>query len=109
MNSETQIFELALEVLSDHQAEAVHGFKSDRLLGYTDYVILATGRSKRHQLTLADKLTQEIKRIFQLLVVQEGDDSASWLILDCNYVVIHLQTQEARDYYNLEGLWFPPE
>ncbi len=34
---------------------------------------------------------------------QDGDDL--WLLLDCEYFVIHLMIEDAREYYDIEGFW----
>ena len=35
----------------------------------------------------------------------EGEDGGDWLAVDCGNVVVHVFTEEARDHYDLEGLW----
>ena len=35
----------------------------------------------------------------------EGFDSKNWVLLDYSSVIVHVFTQEAHDYYDLEHLW----
>ena len=96
----------ALQLLADHQAEDVFCLPAAGVVNYTDYLMLATGRSQRHQLTLAENLRQGLKVAGQPAPKIEGDTNATWLVLDLGEVVIHLQTREKREYFDLEGLWF---
>lgn len=49
-------------------------------------------------LEAADKNNQEIKRV-------EGKNDAKWILVDLGDVIVHLFSQEERDFYKLERLW----
>ena len=101
--------DLAISLLEDQQAEDVLCVATKGILDYTDYLVLATGRSSRHQLAMAQKLQLELKKKSGVKPVLEGDSGSTWLVLDCDCLVIHLQLQDKREYYQLASLWFPDE
>ena len=77
---------------------------------YCDYMVVATGTSNRHLAATSDRLREEIKRTTgQLPLSIEGGRDAQWLLMDYGDVVIHLLTEEARTFYDLEGMWGNPK
>ena len=71
----------------------------------TDYFVVATGSSARQMRSSADA-TEELgeERGYRKLS-RSGDESANWIILDLFDVVVHVFTQEARSYYDVDGMW----
>lgn len=107
--SPEMVRDLVLSVLDEYKAEDIACMPAKGIAHYTDYLVLATGRSTRHQITIAEKLRLRLKQEGQTLVSLEGRREAAWILLDFSVVVVHLQTQEKREYYDLEGLWFSIE
>jgi ribosome-associated protein len=71
----------------------------------TDFFVLATGTSARQMRTVADEIAELGKCAGFKPYQTDGYESASWILVDCLDVVIHLFTEDARRYYDLEGLW----
>ncbi len=75
------------------------------LSGFADFFIIASGRSTRHVQGIAAALDKQVnnKRLKNAKV--EGLDEGRWILLDFNDVVAHVFYDEARQFYDLEGLW----
>ncbi|MFW8601274.1 ribosome silencing factor [Desulfobacterota bacterium M19] len=75
------------------------------LSGFADFFIIASGRSTRHVQGIAAALDKQVnnKRLKNARV--EGLDEGRWVLLDFNDVVAHVFYDEARRFYDLEGLW----
>lgn len=71
----------------------------------TDYMVLATGTSDRHIKSLADYVTVSVKEKGFQPLGQEGGMGSDWVLLDLGDVILHLMTEKARDFYQLEKLW----
>jgi ribosome-associated protein len=71
----------------------------------TDYFVLATGTSARQMRTVAEEIAELGEKLGHKPYNIDGLDSASWILVDCVNVVIHLFSEEARRYYDLESLW----
>lgn len=76
-----------------------------------DYMVVATGTSERHIVTMAEKLGERLRAAgFRDLSV-EGLAEARWVLLDAGDVIVHLFRAETRALYDIERLWSvaPPE
>ena len=71
----------------------------------TDYMIVVTGTSSRHLKSLSDYVTEKVKECGLKPLGVEGDQGSDWVLLDLGDIIVHIMTQQARDYYQLEKLW----
>src|SRR5579863_5926114 len=96
---------LAEKILDDGKAEDLvaidlHG-KSD----IADYLLIATGRSQRQIMALAQHLLDGLKAAGHGKLAAEGMRHGEWVLIDAGDVIVHLFRPEARAYYNLEKMW----
>ena len=77
------------------------------LTSVTDRMIVVTGRSDRHNRSLADKVIVAAKENGINPLGIEGNDAGQgdWILVDLADVIVHVMVQDARDFYNLEALW----
>lgn len=71
----------------------------------TEYFVIATGTSTTHVGALADEAEFQLEREGVKVLRTEGHDGKRWVLLDYGSVIVHVFTQEAHDYYDLEHLW----
>ena len=71
---------------------------------YSDYVIISTATSNTQMNSALTKTIKHIKSL-GLKVLSEGINS-SWILLQSNSISLHIFTEEARDYYSIEDLYF---
>lgn len=72
---------------------------------FTDCFVIATADSERLLDSLAAVVKEEIKSKFGNNAIVEGSGQTGWLILDYGYIVVHLLSEELREFYDLETLW----
>lgn len=72
-----------------------------------DYFILGTAQSVMHLKTLSNTILKDVKENNHINrnVNYEGSPHTGWVLLDCGDIVIHLFTEEKRNYYHLEYIW----
>ncbi len=70
-----------------------------------DYMVVASGTSQRHLLTLADHLEQKLRLMGLPRIAIEGRKSEGWIVVDAGDVIVHLFKPAARLHYNLEKMW----
>ena len=90
----------------DKKASGIEIIDVTGKVDYAEVLVLMTGRSDRHVHAIAKGVQADIKKdrgIAPLSV--EGLTAASWVLIDFNDVVVHVFQQNARLFYDLEGLW----
>lgn len=71
---------------------------------YLDYFIVTTGNSRIHCRALAKELENFIRGQGMRERCRPEFDSG-WIILDFSEIIVHIFTEEMREYYQLEKLW----
>jgi ribosome-associated protein len=71
----------------------------------TEVFVIASGTSRPHVQSLADRVEELLKEAGRSPLRDEGRTEAEWVLLDYGDVMVHLFQQPARDYYELERLW----
>lgn len=93
-------------LLEDKKAEDISILDVRKHTNIADYFIIATANSSVHAKALAEHLEKELKsRGITIDHVEGLNDHAQWILVDLLDVIVHIQTKEAREYYNLDWLW----
>ena len=71
----------------------------------TNFFVIATSTSDRQGRTVADEISVEAKAQGHQRFGIAGYNHGQWILLDFVSVVVHIFSEEQRDYYNLEMLW----
>jgi len=93
------------ELADSKQATEIVALDMRRLVSYTDFLVICTGRNERQAAAIADQVGLRLKREEGLLSQVEGGPAGGWTVLDYLDCVLHVFTPEARDRYRLEQLW----
>ena len=72
---------------------------------FTDYFIICSGSSDRMLRSLAHTVLEIAKNDYNTVIRIEGEPSNGWMVIDLGDIVVHLFSQEQRDFYELEQLW----
>lgn len=95
---------LAQEVL-ENKGEKVMILDLRGLSDFTDYFVIAHGRSARHVQGIAGKVQEALASKGVRPSSVEGETDAKWILLDYGGVIVHLFYEPLRGFYDLEGLW----
>lgn len=85
----------------DRKASAVLVFNLTELTTMADYFVLTTANSERQARAIADAILERIGSP----VSMEGQQTATWILMDYGDVVFHIFQEQARRFYALERLW----
>lgn len=96
---------LVLSSLDDDKAVEVVSIPLNGKSNIADYMVIASGRSTRQVASMAQKLSERIKRDLGRNVRVEGLPVADWVLIDADDVIVHLFRPEVRSFYNLERMW----
>ena len=104
--------EVAYEVtraLDSKKGIDIQLLKIDKVSSLADYFLICTGTSNTHVKTLCDHAEFTLDNLGEPLLGREGHRGNSWELLDYGSIVVHVFTQEAREFYSLERLWADAE
>lgn len=77
---------------------------SDRLV-ITDVFMIASGPNERQVESIVDNVEAQLRNAGHKPARREGAQEARWVLLDYQTVVVHIQHDDERAYYDLERLW----
>lgn len=97
-----QLIETSLDA---DKAEEIVSIDLTSKTSIADYMVIATGRSQRQLVAMADHLVMKLKDRGIVPVPVEGKDHGDWVLIDAGDVIVHLFRPEARAHYNLEKMW----
>lgn len=70
-----------------------------------DYMVIANGTSSTQVKAMADEVEYRLDNMGYSVSHIEGHRSNSWILLDYVDIIVHVFSEEAREYYDLERLW----
>ena len=103
---------IALEVTKALDAKKgmdIKLLKIDKVSSLADYFLICTGTSNTHVKTLCDFAEYTLDQLGEPMLGREGHRGKSWELLDYGTLVVHVFTEEAREFYNLERIWADAE
>jgi ribosome-associated protein len=74
--------------------------------GFTSYFVICTGFSTPQVQAICSEVEEQLyKQLYRSPEHREGHDSAEWALLDFGSFVLHVFSEQARRFYDLERLW----
>ena len=104
--------EVAYEVtkaLDSKKGMDIKLLRIDEVSSLADYFLICTGTSNTHVKTLCDYAEYTLEELGEKMLGREGHRGNTWELLDYGTIVIHVFTDEARKFYDLERLWADAE
>ena len=109
---ERGVFEISeiVELLNNEKVSDLAVVRIPAERQYADFMVIGTANSPRHLRTVSSLIVSVFKRKMWLSdpvprIEGQEDKSSGWNALDLGNIVVHLLTQEQREYYDLETLW----
>lgn len=96
---------MAARVAESKKAKDLLVLDLREVTSFTDYFVLCTSASSRQGQAIADEIGKRLKEMGELPVSTEGYDRAEWILLDYGDFLVHIFSEAARSYYELERLW----
>src|SRR6201992_1048492 len=107
MSSETrQHVARVVKAIESKKGEDIVILEMDKNSGaFTDYFIVCSGTNPRQLQAIADDVQKQMEEIGQRPNSMEGYNQAEWVLLDYVDFVLHIFSERARKFYDLERLW----
>jgi ribosome-associated protein len=95
----------AIGAAQEKQAEDVILLDLAGLGAFTDYFLICTGFSSPQLEAICDEIEERLERGGTRRMHREGKAGGDWMLLDFGGLVVHVFTERARQFYDLERLW----
>jgi ribosome-associated protein len=97
---------LCRELSESKKAENIVVLDMRGISSITDYFVIASGTSEPHLRAIADEISEKLWEEHEIKPrAIDGTLQAAWVVLDFFDVIVHIMRADAREHYNLEGLW----
>lgn len=95
----------AVEAAQNKKASNVTLLDLSGLGAFTNHFLLCTGFSARQVSSIGEEIEEQLERSGLRLQHREGRGESEWVLLDYGHFLVHIFTERARGYYDLERLW----
>lgn len=100
----TEEIQVIVDALDDKRAKDIVVLGLAEVSSSLEFFVVATGESGLQLQALESSVRERAKAVGLRLKGVEGP-SQRWVLMDYGHVVVHLMSPEAREFYDLEGLW----
>jgi ribosome-associated protein len=95
----------AVRAAEEKQARNVRVLDLREVTSFADYFVILSGANTRQIQAIADEIHQRLKKLGEMPASMEGYDNAEWVLMDYGDYLVHIFSDKARLYYDLERLW----
>lgn len=96
---------LAANALEDRKGVDIQLLETTGVTSLADHFLICTGTSNTHVKSLCDAVEEALDQAGEPVMRREGHRSGTWVLLDYGCLVVHVFTEETRQFYDLERLW----
>ena len=97
---------IAVRACIDKKAQDISILRLDaQASGFTDYFVICSGANPRQVEAIADEVDEKLSKAGQEPLHMEGKRQSEWVLLDYVDFVVHIFSEKARQFYDLERLW----
>jgi len=94
-----------VEAALNKKASGVRALDLRPVTTFADWFVLCSGANQRQIQAIADEVEKSLKAAGERPNSVEGYSNAEWVLMDYGDMVVHVFTESARAYYDLDRLW----
>jgi ribosome-associated protein len=95
----------AVRAAEEKQAREIKVLDLREVTTFADFFVIASGANTRQIQSIADEIHHRLKKLGEVPNSIEGYDNAEWVLVDYGDYLVHIFSEKARQYYDLERLW----
>lgn len=95
----------AAKALDSKKGTNIKVIKIDNVSSLADYMVIGTGSSNTQVKAMSEEVEYRLDKAGVSVSHIEGYRSDTWVLLDYVDVIVHVFSDEAREFYDLERLW----
>ncbi|MGI9613986.1 MAG: ribosome silencing factor [Acidimicrobiales bacterium] len=98
--------QLAVDAAEDKLGRDTDAFFVGEVLAITDWFVVTAGGNPRQVRAIVEEVEEQLTKAGGPKPVRiEGKDTLNWVLMDFGAFVVHVFSEDAREYYDLERLW----
>ena len=105
MTDAINMLKTAYKALDDKKAYDIKILDIKKISSIADYMVIADGTNKNQVQAMCDAVTEEMGKVGFLSKSIEGYSEGGWILLDYYDIIIHIFSDEARRFYDIERIW----
>ncbi len=98
--------EQLVQALDDAKGLDVKAFEVTNIVSYADWVVIVSANSNphmKHLVRVADDTMHQVG--VKARGIEGAEDESGWILIDYGDIVLHIFTEEQREFYQLEKLF----
>ena len=95
----------AYQAVTDKKGAAIRLIDVRAVSSFTDFFLICNGNNRKQNQAICDEVRRRLKNQRLTPAHVEGYDHAEWILLDYIDVIVHIFSENAREFYKLEKLW----
>jgi len=95
----------AVRAAEDRKAMNIRVLDLREVTSFADFFVLCSGGNQRQVQAICDSVETALKQVGERPNSVEGFSNAEWVLLDYGDMVVHVFSEQARAYYDLDRLW----
>jgi ribosome-associated protein len=96
---------MAVRSAEDKKAEDIKVLDLREVTSFTDFFVICSVSNPRQGQAVCDEIHKSLKEMGELPISMEGYSTAEWILMDYGDFLVHIFSNSARAYYELERLW----
>ena len=105
MRTPKEVAAIAAKALDDKKGVDIALLEIAEVTTLADHFLICTGTSSTHVKALCDSVEEALDNAGEPALRREGHRGGTWVLLDYGCLVVHVFTEETRQFYDLERLW----
>ncbi len=105
MNNINDTLKTIVNALEDKKAEDIQLIDIHEISTIADYFVITNGCNRSQIQALSDNVEEKLAANGIRPKNIEGYNTANWVLLDYNDILVHIFDKESRGFYDLERMW----
>ncbi len=103
--NEAPLWVAAVRAAESKKACDIRVLDLTEVTSFTDFFVIASGGNPKQIQTIGDAVGEELARKGRKPISIEGYQNAEWILMDYGDFIVHVFSNTAREFYDLERLW----
>ena len=105
MEQSREMARIACKALEDKKGENIQVIDISQVSVLADYFIIASGSNRNQVQAMADEAQEKLYKAGYEAKQVEGYQTANWILMDYQDIIVHIFDEENRLFYDLERIW----